>query len=92
MFRGDALIFDELESRVVKLYSAKTGRGVSMDFHSFPFVAVWTPVADSPFMCLEPWTGMCTRISEDDVFEHKIGITKLPAGETATFSYTLTVF
>lgn len=92
MFRGDALIFDRLESRKVKLYSAKTGRGVEMDFHSFPFVAVWTTVEDSPFVCLEPWTGMCTRISEDDVFEHKIGMTELPAGQTATFSYTLTVF
>ena len=92
MFRGDALIFDRLESRVIRLKSDKTGHGVEMDFHSFPFVAVWTPVEDSPFVCLEPWTGMCTCISEDDVFEHKIGMTELPAGQTATFCYTLRVF
>jgi len=92
MFRGDALIFDQLESRVIRLKSGKTGHGVEMDFHSFPFVAVWTTTADSPFVCLEPWTGMCTRVTEDDVFEHKIGMKELPAGETATYSYTLTVF
>lgn len=92
MFRGDALIFDRLQSRVIRLYCPQTGHGVNMNFETFPFVAVWTPVEDSPFICLEPWTGMGTRVSEDDKFENKIGCEILPAGEKSIYTFSLTVY
>ena len=92
LFRGDAMIFDDLESRIIRLYCPQTGHGVDMDFETFPFVAVWSPVEDSPFVCLEPWTGMGTRMGEDDTFENKIGIEILPAGEKSHYTFTLTVY
>ncbi len=92
MFRGDALIFDRLQSRIIRLYSQKTGHGVDMNFESFPFVAVWTPVEDSPFVCLEPWNGMATCVTEDDVFEHKIGAEVLPTGEKSVYHFSLSVY
>ena len=92
MFRGDALIFDQLQSRIIRLYCPQTGHGVNMNFETFPFVAVWTPVEDSPFVCLEPWTGMATRVSEDDRFENKIGCEILPPGEKSIYTFTLTVY
>ena len=92
LFRGDALIFDRLRSRSARLFSRRSGRGVRMDFADFPYFAVWTPVTDSPFVCLEPWTGMATLDTEDDVFEHKRGVRILVPGEEAAYSYTLTVF
>lgn len=92
MFRGDALIFDRLQSRIIRLYCPQTGHGVNMNFETFPFVAVWTPIEDSPFICLEPWTGMGTRISEDDKFENKIGCEILPPNEKSIYTFSLTLY
>ena len=92
LFRGDALIFDRLKSRSALLYSEKSGRGVRVDFQEMEYFAVWSPFADSPFVCLEPWTGMCTLESEDDVFEHKLGIRRVEPGKEETVSFTVTVF
>jgi galactose mutarotase-like enzyme len=91
LFRNDALIFDKLQSRRVRLFSEKSRHGVSMDFADMDYFAVWSPFADSPFVCLEPWTGMCTLNSEDDVFEHKVGIRQLQPDEEATISFTVKV-
>lgn len=92
LFRGDALVFDTLKSRSVKLFSEKSRRGVRLDFQDFDFLGVWSPFKDSPFVCLEPWTGMCTLESEDDVFEHKTGIRLLAPGGRQSLSFTITIF
>ena len=92
LFRGDALIFDDLRSRSVSMRSVKSGRGVRLDFPDMPYLAIWTPVVDSPFVCLEPWTGMGTRVSEDDRFEHKLGAKILKPGEEQSLAFTITVF
>lgn len=92
LFRGDALIFDRLRSRRVRLGSGRGGHGVEMELSGLPFLGIWSPAHDSPFVCLEPWAGMATCESEDDVFEHKRGITILPPGGRASFAYTVRVF
>lgn len=92
LFRGDALVFDNLKSKTVKLYSAKCGHGIEMDFSEFPTFAVWTMVDDQPFVCFEPWQGGATRNSEDDVFEHKNGVVIAASGESRSFTYSVRVF
>lgn len=91
LFRGDALIFDTLCSRQVKLISQKSGHGVSMDFTGFDILGIWSPASDAPFVCLEPWTGMGTKVSEDDVFEHKTGVISLEPGDIKEYAFTVTV-
>lgn len=92
LFRGDAIVMDGLRSRSVRLVSDRCGHGVKMDFDGMDYFAVWSPFADSPFVCLEPWTGTATQYSEDDVFEHKQGIKILAPGEEYRVSYTVTLF
>ncbi len=92
LFYNDALIFDNLLSRRVSLLSKKSGHGVMMDFHSMDYFAVWSPIKHSPFVCLEPWTGMATLQSEDNIFEHKLGMRLLAPGEEDSVSFTVTVF
>ncbi len=92
LFRGDALVFDNLKSKRVKLYSMRSGRGVEMDISEFPTFAVWSMADDQPFVCFEPWHGGATRTSEDDVFEHKNGCVLAAPGETYRFTYSVRVF
>ena len=42
LFRGDALIFDRLKSRSVRVYSPKSGRGLRMDFEGFDYFGIWS--------------------------------------------------
>ena len=92
LFRGDALVFDRLQSRGVRLFSGVSGHGVRMEFDGFDFFGVWSQMGDAPFVCLEPWTGTGTCVSEDDVFEHKQGMRLLSPGETAAHAYAVTMF
>ncbi len=92
LFRGDALVFEDLRSKRVKLYSSKSGRGVEMDIGDFPVFAVWTMVDDQPFVCFEPWQGGATRDSEDDVFEHKNHVVIAEPGETHEFTFAVRMF
>ncbi|MBQ3133152.1 MAG: aldose 1-epimerase family protein [Clostridia bacterium] len=92
LFRGDALIFDNIRSRKIKLFSKKSGRGVEMAFADFPAVALWSTETDAPFVCLEPWVTMATKYSEDDVFEHKWNIQTAAPNETKTYTFTLSMF
>ena len=91
-FRGEALVMDGLRSRVSGWYRKNPDAGVRMDFPGMDFFALWTPVVkDAPFLCLEPWTGTGTQVTEDDVFEHKQGMRLLAPGETYTVHFTMTM-
>lgn len=91
-FVKDALVFDDLHSRSVEMYSIISGRGVRMDFNGFDYFAVWQPKAEgAPFVCLEPWTGTATQTQEDDRLESKRGMRMLSPGECFEIQYTLTV-
>lgn len=92
LFRGDALIFDQLKSRRVRLCSAVSGRGVEMDFEGWDILGIWSYPEDAPFICLEPWTGAATWDVEDDVFEHKRGMAFLAVGDTAEKSFSMRFF
>ncbi|MBP3388982.1 MAG: aldose 1-epimerase family protein [Clostridia bacterium] len=92
LFRGDALIFDQLRSHRVRLASTVSGRGVEMDFAGWELFGIWTTPGDAPFVCLEPWTGSATWDIEDDVFEHKRGMASLAAGDTAEKSFSMRFF
>ena len=74
------------------LRSRVSGHGVRVDFADFKYIGIWSALGDAPFVALEPWTGHATLTSEDDVFEHKAGITLLAPGETNERTFRLTLF
>jgi galactose mutarotase-like enzyme len=89
LFENDALIFDSLRSRTVKLYHPVTGRGVRMEFHDFNYFLLWSSANGGPFVALEPWSGLATCSDEGDVLEKKRGVILLPPGQKKSFHYTI---
>ena len=77
---------------VLTLLGTKSGHGVRIDFPGFPYIGVWSAANDAPFVALEPWSGHTTAHDEDDVFEHKAGMTLLAPGETNERTFHLTLF
>ena len=91
-FAHDALMFTDVPDSVLTLLGTKTGHGVRVEFPGFPYIGVWSAANDAPFVALEPWSGHTTAHDEDDVFEHKAGMTLLAPGETNERTFHLTLF
>ena len=91
-FAHDALMFTDVPDSVLTLLGTKSGHGVRVEFPGFPFIGVWSAANDAPFVALEPWSGHTTAHDEDDVFEHKAGMTLLAPGETNERTFHITLF
>ena len=91
-FAHDALMFTDVPDGVLTLLGAKSGHGVRVEFPGFPYIGVWSAANDAPFVALEPWSGHTTAHDEDNVFEHKAGMTLLAPGETDERTFRLTLF
>jgi galactose mutarotase-like enzyme len=88
LFKQDALMFDSLQSKKVKLFSRKSGHGIEMTFNGFDYLGIWSAVNDAPFVAIEPWTGCATAEDEDDTFCHKRGMTLLQPGQSTARAFT----
>lgn len=90
-FSVDALIFDQLKSRSVKLVNPATGKGVRMAFSGFDYFILWSSPNNGPFAALEPWTGISTCNDESDVFEEKRGVKILAPNQSEILSFDITI-
>ena len=89
-FAFDTMVLDHVPANTVSLVGTKSGRGIKVDFPGFDFLGVWS-APGAPFVAIEPWTGHATLTIEDDVLEHKEGITILPPGAIDERSFTITL-
>lgn len=91
LFYQDALVFEGLRSKSVRVVNKRTGRGIEMDFGGFPMLGIWSAGNDGPYVCLEPWTGCATLSTEGDELWEKKGMTELRPGESKEHSFTVRV-
>jgi galactose mutarotase-like enzyme len=91
MFEIDAVIFDELKSRKLKLVSKKSGKGIEMEYKDFPYLILWSSANHGNFVAIEPWTGLSTCSDEGDWFEEKRNVQSVEAGESKEYSYSVSV-
>ena len=91
LFAKDALVFKRLKSTGIALRSARTERGLRMDFPGFPFLGIWAaPNAD--FVCIEPWCGIADPVDSNQQLVDKEGINRLEAGGVFERTWTLRFF
>jgi len=90
LFADDALIFDRLRSRSLRL-EAGGGPALELAWEGFPHLGLWAKPDPGPsFLCLEPWQGFASPADWDGDFADKPGVVILAPGETRRWSYTLT--
>ncbi len=83
LFKGDALIFDDLKSDEVSVCSRKSSKSLTIRAKNFPYWGFWTPAqGGAPFICIEPWHGHADYEDFAGEFKDKEGIIKLAANET----------
>ena len=64
---------------------------VTIDCGDFPYLGVWTIEATHPFVCLEPWYGLCAPDGYKGELKDRPGIQKLEAWETWEKSYSIRI-
>ena len=91
LFAKDAVVFKHLRSTGVTLRSARTQRGLRLEFPGFPFLGIWAaPGAD--FVCIEPWCGIADSVDGNQQWTGKEGINLLDSGGVFERTWTLKVF
>ncbi len=76
LFREDAIILTDLQSRKVSLKSHKHDHSVTVDFTDFPYLGIWNQPG-APFVCIEPWKGLADTLSASGEIKDKPGIITL---------------
>ena len=89
MFDNDALLYEDLKHRTVKLVHQDTKKGIRFDFPDYQSVAFWTPVKlDAPFLCIEPWNaGTLAQVPNTNMLEKKY-VQYLEAGASREYRFS----
>ncbi|MBL7927062.1 MAG: aldose 1-epimerase family protein [Bacteroidia bacterium] len=91
IFDDDALVFENLHAKHVKLLSKKTGSFVEMSLEGFPYLGIWSKPG-APFVCLEPWCGRADSVNANGNLFDKTGIEILAPGAQFERTYSIKVF
>jgi len=86
----DSLIFKDLRSRTVTLRNRSSGRSLRVDFPDDNYFLIWTKPG-APYVCLEPWSGMCDTVGTSYDIEKKEGIIALPAQQEYLHTHSITL-
>ncbi len=89
LFEGDALIFDQLTSRAVRL-EAPGCPVLQIDWAGYRELGLWSKPG-AGFLCIEPWLGMASRVDEACALEERPGVGVLAPGQERAFHWSVTV-
>lgn len=89
-FTVDALVFKDLKSKSATLRNRKTGKAVKVDFPDANYFLLWHK-PNSPFMCLEPWSGIQDSTDSNYDITKKEGIIPLKSGKEYKNSHTISI-
>lgn len=91
MFDNDAILYENLKHRSVKLVHQDTKKGLRFDFPDYLSVAFWTPIKkEAPFLCFEPWCAGDLSQVPNTCMDEKKYVQTLPAGESRDYLFSVT--
>lgn len=94
LFKTDALVFEDIKSKILWLKSNKHNKGIKFSFKDYPTIAIWSkgPGYDgATYVCFEPWQSMGYRTGEGRRIEDKFQIANLQPGDVKEYTYEVEV-
>ncbi|MGL5254319.1 MAG: aldose 1-epimerase family protein [Brevinema sp.] len=91
-FLDDALIFENLQSRSLKVKSSVHSHYINLIWsENLDILGIWSkPTA--PFICVEPWAGICDHQDATGNLTQKKAIRQLLPGKEEIFSFSAEIF
>ena len=91
LFYEDAIVFKTLQSKMVRLLSARSPHGLQFDYDGFPYLGLWA-AKNADFVCIEPWCGIADSVNSNQQLKDKEGINALAPGDRFERSWKVKVF
>ncbi|MCR5888695.1 aldose 1-epimerase family protein [Hymenobacter sp. J193] len=91
LFENDALVLKDVHFNHLTLRSRRSGRAVRVRFDGFPYLGLWTKAPGAPFVCIEPWQGVASSVTDSGALIDKEGIRILGPGQEYATSYSITI-
>lgn len=92
LFKGDALVFDDLKSDEISICSRKSSKSITIRAEKFPYMGIWTPAkGGAPLLCIEPWLGHADYEDFTGDISQKEGIKKLGVGKSLDAGYAFII-
>ncbi len=85
-FCNDAIVLADHQVHRVSMLDKNRAPYLSVLFQA-PLVGLWSPSAQAPFACIEPWWGRCDRVGFSGDFSERDYVNKIAPGETFSASY-----
>ncbi len=90
LFKNDALIFKNIQSKKLSLQNIRTGQRLSFDTGGAPHLGIWAKPG-AAFVCLEPWYSYNDAPDSTGELTQKPGIMRLPSAQTFQTAYTIKI-
>ncbi len=90
LFKDDALIFKDLQSRKVCIKCKHHANSLTVNFDGFPYLGVWAKV-NAPYVCIEPWLGCADTAGKTQELKDREGVLMLEPGEVINPHFVITV-
>ena len=82
--------FKDLKSKSATLRNRKTGRALRVDFPDDKYFLLWHK-PNSPYICLEPWTGTGDIVGSSYDITEKAGILSLEGGKEYNHTHSINI-
>ncbi len=91
LFERDAMVMEDRQLRRISLLTPDKKPYVTVSFQT-PVVAVWTPsVVKAPFVCIEPWYGLCDHVDFEGSLEERKWGNEVQPGKRFAAEYLIEV-
>lgn len=90
LFKNDALVLLDIKSNKITLFGNDDEPNLNFEFENFLYFGLWT-VANSGFICLEPWAGVADFEDHNQQLTDKFGINMLQPNETWSAFWKVTI-
>jgi len=88
IFDGDALFFPKMRSTSATLVTKDGEEVLRMTYGKVPYLGLWAKPG-APYVCIEPWFGICDHYGVSGKIEEKPDIISLAPGKEFEFSYEI---
>lgn len=90
LFANDALVFKNMQSRMVTIKSTKHDRSLSVEFPHFNYLGLWAKTG-ADFVCIEPWLGCADTAGKEVDFSKKENIQLLRMGHVFEAAFFISI-
>lgn len=91
IFDDDAIFFENMKSKSAKIVSAEGEEILQMTYGKVPYLGLWAK-PNAPYVCIEPWYGICDTYDVTGKIEEKPHIIALAPEKDFIFTYTIDIF